>query len=289
MVDKLKTQNQTLTDEQKQAAEDHQAGFEKVQQESSELQEKITRELTKKIEVIEKREQDNADATKIEHHLEVSKLKDEIKNLTDRLNAKRKSLENSGEVKSSKYPSRKARSNEARAVVDSSPESESESSFDVHFDQQLPKSKRTTKNQKDFSDSDDDTIIKVPNHIPQAARTKSSKQTATMHSFATSKAAKDASKQSKNNSAQVAKIPRSATPEKLLSFHTSFLKRASKGDLAKMIEKQCFKLNGIGKEGTQRGKQSTKQLEKYKKDDLIKICQDQEKLVQEHTEHRVKR
>ena len=45
MVDNLKTQNQTLTDEQKQAAEDHQAGFEKVQQESSELQEKITREL----------------------------------------------------------------------------------------------------------------------------------------------------------------------------------------------------------------------------------------------------
>jgi hypothetical protein len=270
MVEKLKAENQALIDERNQA-EKHQADFDKVQQECSDLDVALTGELMKNIEVIEKREKHNAAVVKIRHSLEVSKLKDELKTLTDRLDAKRKSLENSGET-ISKYPARKARNTGTKKVVDSSTESESESSFEAH---QNP-------NSLDTSDSDDDAIIRVPNAILQASRKKTTKQTATMHSFSASKAAKDASKTSTNN--PNAKIPRSATPEKMLSFHTSFLKRASKSDLATMVEKQCLKLNGIGKEGTQRGKQSKHQLEKYKKDDLIKICQDQEQLVQEHTE-----
>lgn len=279
VVDKLKAEKQTLIDERNQAKK-HQADLNKVQKEYNDL---LSGSL---IEVVKKRAKDNAAVIKIRHQLEVSKLKDELKTLTDRLDAKRKSLENSSETVS-KYPARKARNTENRKVVDSSTQSESES-VQANVDQELPRSKKTTINKNpnclDSSDSDDDdAIIRVPNVILQAARKTSSKQTATMHSFSASKAAKDASKKSTNNTN--AKIPRSATPDKLLSFHTSFLKRASKTDLATIIEKQCVKLNGVGKEGTQRGKQSKTQLEKYKKDDLIKICQDQEKLVQEHTEN----
>jgi len=240
VVDKLKAEKQTLIDERNQAKKD-QADLDKVQQEYNDL---LSGGL---IEVVEKREKDNAAVIKIRHQLEVSKLKDELKTLTDRLDAKRKSLENSRETVS-KYPARKARNTENRKVVDSSTQSESES-VQANVDQELPRSKKTTINKNpnflDSSDSDDDAIIRVPNVILQAARKTSSKQTATMHSFSASKAAKDASKKSTNNTN--AKIPRSATPDKLLSFHTSFLKRASKTDLATMIEKQCVKLNGIGK------------------------------------------
>ena len=48
---------------------------------------------------------------------------------------------------------------------------------------------------------------------------------------------------------------------------------------------QCFKLYKIGKQGTQRGQQDRKLLEKYTKDALIKICQNQENVVKEHTDH----
>lgn len=285
VIDQLKSENQKMVDEQKILEQNKTIA-------KTEPVESI--EFTKIIEELEAKNKGQA-AEIQEFKSEVTELKEEIKTLTDRLNAKRKSIENS-EKTSDKYLVRRSRNTKPRKTdpiedTSCSSESESDSNYDTSFDQELPKSKDLARTARkiinfDSSSAESDDIIKVPKAILLASRkSNGSKKTATMHAFSTAKSSKSISSKLTNNPRPNAKIPKPAAPPKMMSFYTSFLKRKSKNELIEMIEMQCFKLYKIGKQGTQRGQQDRKLLEKYTKDALIKICQNQENVVKEHTDH----
>jgi DNA repair exonuclease SbcCD ATPase subunit len=285
MVEKLEAENQTLAKKNKAPEEtkdttelepvkntgDLEVAKEelinKVNQELSELEGKYsdllktTEEKDSKIKTLEDKVE-TLQVTQNNYESKVKEQKEEIKNLNDRLDAKRKALESSTS-KPNGMP-RKAR--KANAPVDSSSESESN---DDSFD---PKSKRT--NQKNLDSSDTDEMIKIPKTKAKAPRKNPGKKSTAV----------PATLKNTANPRPDAKIPIGSTPEKLLTYHTSFLKRQSKGAIAELIEMQCYKLNKIGKQGTVSGQQHRSKLESLKKDDLVKICQTQERLVQENTE-----
>jgi len=295
IIEKLKAENQNMIDQNKVLDKSENS----PETEPVESVEFIKKLYSKKIDELLVKNEDQADEIQ-EFTSEVTELKIEIKTLTDRLNAKRKSIEKSGKA-SGKYPVRKSRNTKPRKTdpiedtscsseLESEPESDSNS--DTSFDQELPKSKDLARRARkiinsDSSSAESDDIIKVPKAILHAARKSigSKKKTATLHAFSTTKAAKTSSSKLTNNPRPNAKIPKPAAPPKMLSFYTSFLKRKSKNELIAMIEMQCFKLYKIGKQGTQRGQQDKKLLEKYTKDALVKICQNQEKIVQENTDN----